>query len=172
MERLGNGWRTAIFVYLLFWFVGSFWIIAAVRSGHFQGRLLGVDLELFRDYLYYGFSGAIGGSLYGLRAFHQHYNELTQQFVYWYLMRPVLCVGCAVMTVILFDSGILLLQLGASPEAKISVAFLTGFGYGKFMEKMKALTETLFSGEPPRDGGTGGGIGGDRGGAGGGSGRG
>jgi hypothetical protein len=153
MERLGTKWRVAIFLYLLMWFIGSFWVIAAVRSGGLQGRLLGIDVQLLSDYVYFGFSGAIGGTLYGLRAFHQHYGELTMQFVYWYLMRPVLCIGCAIMTVILFESGVLLLQLGDSTEAKISVAFLTGFGYGKFMEKVKALTETLFSGESPASGG-------------------
>jgi hypothetical protein len=157
MEPLNGKWRAGIFIYLMVWFLGSFWAIAALRSGTVQGKVLGIETALLREYMYYGLSGAIGGSLYGLRAFHQHYDELTKRFVYWYVMRPALCVGCAIMTVILFDSGVLLLQLGDSQAAKISVAFLTGFGYGKFMEKVKALTETLFSGETPRTGGNGGG---------------
>jgi hypothetical protein len=155
MEPLNGKWRLGIFIYLMAWFLGSFWAIAALRSGSMQGKVLGIELTLLREYLYYGLSGAIGGSLYGLRTFHQYYGELTKRFVYWYVMRPALCVGCAIMTVILFDSGVLLLQLGDSQAAKISVAFLSGFGYGKFMEKIKALTETLFSGEPPRSGGNG-----------------
>ncbi|MFC0215598.1 hypothetical protein ACFFK0_24690 [Paenibacillus chartarius] len=182
-KRIQGLWRGAIFGYLLLWFLGSFWAIAALRSGSLSGVVLGIHTDLLRDYLYYGLAGAIGGSLYGLRTFHQFYYDLTMRFVYWYTMRPLLCFGCAIMTVLLFQSGILLLQLGDSPLARISVAFLSGFGYGKFIEKIKALTETLFSGEQtgsgsdgsrngggPPGGGTGGGADGAGGAGGGGAG--
>jgi hypothetical protein len=155
MESLSGKWRIAIFSYLLVWFIGSFWAIAVLRSGHAEGTVLGVKLSLLREYMYYGFAGSIGGSLYGLRLFHEHYERLTIRWVYWYFMRPFLCVGCAIMTIILFKSGILLLQVGDSPLAKISIAFLTGFGYGKFMEKIKVLTETFFFGSSANSSGNG-----------------
>ncbi|UUZ81699.1 hypothetical protein LJK88_45135 [Paenibacillus sp. P26] len=51
------------------------------------------------------------------------------------------------MTVVLFESGIMLLQVAGTLEAKIGIAFLVGFGFGKVMDKLKALTETLFNGK-------------------------
>ncbi|MEW9702129.1 hypothetical protein [Paenibacillus sp. SI8] len=143
LQRLG---KQSIFAYLLLWFVGSLWMMAVLDSGTVQGKLLGVNMNLYRDYATFGFAGALGGALYGLRMFHEHYHDLTTQWVYWYLMRPVLCFGSAIVTIILFESGILLLQVGDSMAARISVAFLTGFGYGKFMEKIRALTNTFFNG--------------------------
>ncbi|OPH52050.1 hypothetical protein BC351_33340 [Paenibacillus ferrarius] len=146
MDPIHRFGKQFIFVYLLIWFVGSLWMMALLGSGTIQGKLLGVDVTLYHEYACFGFAGALGGSLYGLRMFHEHYHDLTTQWVYWYLMRPVLCFGSAIITIILFQSGILLLQVGDSMAARISVAFLTGFGYGKFMEKIRALTTTFFSG--------------------------
>ncbi|MNG28669.1 hypothetical protein D3C84_1139590 [compost metagenome] len=79
--------------------------------------------------------------------FHEHYQELTTQWIYWYLMRPILCFGSAIITIILFASGIMLLEVGDSMSARISIAFLTGYGYGKFMEKLRDLTSTFFNGK-------------------------
>ncbi|UKS25122.1 hypothetical protein LOZ80_26475 [Paenibacillus sp. HWE-109] len=143
IHRLG---KPFIFVYLLMWFVGSLWMMAVLGSGTVQGKLLGMDVVQYHDYACFGFAGALGGALYGLRMFHEHYHDLTTQWIYWYLMRPVLCFGSAIITIVLFESGILLLQVGDSMAARISVAFLTGFGYGKFMEKIRALTTTFFNG--------------------------
>ncbi|MDD9266684.1 hypothetical protein ACFPES_06520 [Paenibacillus sp. GCM10023248] len=143
IQRFG---KPSIFVYLLVWFVGSLWMMAILGSGEVQGKFLGIHLEAYRAYASFGFAGALGGALYGLRMFHEHYHDLTVQWMYWYFMRPILCFGSAIMTIILFESGILLLQVGDSMSARISVAFLTGYGYGKFMEKIKALTTTFFNG--------------------------
>ncbi|OCT11182.1 hypothetical protein A8709_05740 [Paenibacillus pectinilyticus] len=144
IHRLG---KQAIFVYLLIWFVGSLWMMAVLGSSNFQGKLLGVDFALYHEYTSFGFAGALGGTLYGLRMFHEHYQELTTQWIYWYLMRPILCFGSAIITIILFESGIMLLQVGDSMSARISIAFLTGYGYGKFMEKLRDLTTTFFNGK-------------------------
>lgn len=154
IQRFG---KQTIFIYLLIWFVGSLWMMAVLGSGSVPGKLLGIDVNLYHEYASFGFAGALGGALYGLRMFHEHYQDLTTQWVYWYLMRPVLCFGSAIITIILFESGILLLQVGDSMAARISVAFLTGYGYGKFMEKIRALTTTFFNGNS-----TNGGNGGDQ----------
>ncbi|GGA03596.1 hypothetical protein GCM10008018_57050 [Paenibacillus marchantiophytorum] len=146
MDPIHRFGKLFIFVYLLVWFVGSLWMMAVLGSGTVQGKLLGMDVVQYHDYACFGFAGALGGALYGLRMFHEHYHDLTTQWIYWYLMRPVLCFGSAIITIVLFESGILLLQVGDSMAARISVAFLTGFGYGKFMEKIRALTTTFFNG--------------------------
>ncbi|MBE1446904.1 hypothetical protein [Paenibacillus sp. OAS669] len=139
-------YKLAIAVYLTVWFVGSFWMMAALQSG-LLNHVLGIDWKLVEEYVYYALAGAIGGSLYALRLFHEFYNQISERWLFWYLLRPIKCAGAAVMTIILFQSGILLLQTGDSMLAKIGIAFLVGFGYGKVMEKLKALAETLFNGK-------------------------
>ncbi|UJF34211.1 hypothetical protein [Paenibacillus hexagrammi] len=153
MQRFG---KPFIFVYLLIWFIGSLWAMAALGSSTYQGTWFGIDIQAYKDYMSFGFAGALGGTLYGLRMFHEHYFDLTKQWIYWYVMRPAVCFGSAIVTIVLFESGILLLQVGDSMAARISVAFLTGYGYGKFMEKLRALTDTFFNGN---GGGNGGGNG-------------
>ncbi|MFC5446909.1 hypothetical protein [Paenibacillus aestuarii] len=161
MEPLQKFGKQFIFAYLLLWFIGSLWMMAILGSGWGTDKLLGIDINQFRSYASFGFAGALGGALYGLRMFHEHYHDLTSQWIYWYVMRPVLCFGCAIITIVLFESGILLLQVGDSMAARISVAFLTGYGYGKFMEKIRALTDTFFNGSNASGNGNGGNGGGN-----------
>lgn len=139
--------KIGIFAYLLVWFIGGFWAIAAVRSGVLDGGLLGVDIQLLKGYVYYGFAGAIGGVLYELRIFHEFYHSFNRRWAYWYLMRPFLCGGTAIMIILLFKSGIMLMQVPDSLAAKIGMSFLVGYGFGKVIDKLKALTETLFNGK-------------------------
>ncbi|MCD1259592.1 hypothetical protein B5M42_012195 [Paenibacillus athensensis] len=153
MQPLGPAGKIAIWTYLLLWFVGSLWLMALLGSSTIAGKWLGVNFDMYRVYASCGFAGALGGSLYALRMFHQHYEALTGKWLFWYAMRPILCFGSAIVTIVLFESGILLLQVGDSMAARISVAFLTGYGYGKFMEKLRALTETFFNGESSGSGG-------------------
>ncbi|UQZ85185.1 hypothetical protein SK3146_04468 [Paenibacillus konkukensis] len=139
-------YKLGIAVYLIVWYVGSFWMMAALQSGLF-GHLFGVDWSVVHEYAYYALAGGIGGTLYALRLFHEYYDQLSERWLFWYLLRPIKCAGAAVMTIILFQSGILLLQTGDSVLAKIGIAFLVGFGYGKVMDKLKSLAETLFNGK-------------------------
>jgi hypothetical protein len=146
MNPLQRTGKILIFVYLMCWFIGSLWLMAVLGSLQADSLWLGMDLMLYRDYVILGLAGSVGGSLYGLRMFHEFYDSLTTRWFYWYVMRPFLCFGSAIITIILFKSGILLLQVGDSMAARVSIAFLTGFGYGKFMEKIRSLTDTFFNG--------------------------
>lgn len=147
MDGLNNRAKIALFLYLLTWFTLSVAGLIALMGGLLKSSLSGPDASMIRVYLHYACAGAIGGSLYALRMFHQFYERMTLQFVYWYTMRPLLCAGTGVITVILFESGILLLQVTDSLYAKIGLAFLAGFGYGKFMEKLTMLAEAFFNGK-------------------------
>lgn len=146
MEPLHRTWRLLLFIYLLLWFVGSLWMMAVIGSLAPAGHKFGIDLVQYRDYACIGFAGALGGTLYALRIFHEYYEKLTTRWLYWYSMRPFLCFGSAIITIILFESGIMLLKVDDSMAARIGIAFLTGFGYGKFFEKIRSLTETFFNG--------------------------
>ena len=148
MEPVHPKWKRILFLYLLGCFIGSLWamgVLGGLREGD-SGTFLGIQYGIWHQYGSLGLAGAVGGALYALRMFHEFHGELTGRWVYWYFMRPLLCFGSAILTVILFESGILLLQIGDSMQARISIAFLTGFGFGKFMEKIRTLTETFLNG--------------------------
>jgi hypothetical protein len=146
LELLKRSWKLLLFSYLLIWFIGSLWMMAVVGSMVPDGLFLGIDLKIYKDYVCIGFAGAVGGTLYALRMFHEYYEQLTSRWLYWYFMRPFLCFGSAMITIILFESGIMLLQVSDSMHARIGIAFLSGFGYGKFIEKIRSLTYTFFNG--------------------------
>jgi hypothetical protein len=139
-------WRLVIFLYLSLTFAGSAACLLFLLSGGLEDPA-SASLTAVRPYLFYISAGSLGGSLYALRAFHQFYEQpVTIRFVYWYFMRPYLCGGTAMITIILLDSGIMLLSVENSLSARTGLAFLTGFGYGKFMEKLTHLAEALFNG--------------------------
>lgn len=138
-------YKLGVLAYLTAWYVGCFWMMGIVRSGWVM-ELFGVNFNMVEEYVYYGLAGSIGGTLYALRLFHDYYHNLTERWLFWYLLRPIKCGGAAIMTIILFQSGILLLQTGDSMISKIGISFLVGFGYGKVMEKLQSLTEALFNG--------------------------
>lgn len=148
--------KAFIFSYLSICFVISGLGLLWLMNGGLKTGWDGPDWTAVRPYFYYIAAGSMGGTLYALRAFHQFYDQpLQTRFMYWYFMRPYLCGGTAMITIILFDSGILLLQIGDSLTARTGLAFLVGFGYGKFMEKLTHLAEALFNGNGKEDGSAG-----------------
>ncbi|MFC4769394.1 hypothetical protein [Effusibacillus consociatus] len=149
-------WMKAMVLgYLLLLFVGSFVWIALLKSGTLNDAALGaVNLSLFREFQYYAFSGVIGGTLYCLRLFYWYniHDKLNiHKWWLWYFLRPIMSGGTAVMTVLLFQSGILLIDISDSLIPKIALSFLIGYGFGKVMDKLDGLTETLFNGRTNPD---------------------
>jgi hypothetical protein len=144
MNYKRKGYRIGLLLYLLGWLIGCFWVAGLLRSGRFT-HMLGVHLSAVEPYTYFALAGAIGGTLYSLRLFHEFYDTMSERWILWYLVRPIKCGVAAVMTIVLFESGIMLLQTGNTLSAKIGIAFLVGFGYGKLMQKLRTLTEALFS---------------------------
>lgn len=147
MTMSDNLWKLLVFSYLSLSFMMSGLGLLWLLNGSLTTGWNGSDWTVIREYAYYIAAGSMGGTLYALRLFHQFYNTpLAARFVYWYFMRPYLCGGTAMMTVILLDSGIMLFEVGDSMMARTGLSFLVGFGYGKFMEKLTYLTEALFNG--------------------------
>lgn len=143
--------KALVLLYLFSSFVGSFLCMALLQSGALNGIIPNASIDRAGYYPHYAFAGAIGGSLYCLRLFYWH-NIRGSLNIYkwwiWYFLRPVMSSGTAVMTVILFRSGILLLDIRQDPLSAIGLAFLIGYGFGKVMDKLDGLTETLFNGQP------------------------
>lgn len=146
--------KGVILAYPLVLFFGGFVWIGLLKSGVLNTAFIGIPpLTLFQEYQYYAAAGAIGGSLYFLRLFYWH-NIRSQlnikKWWIWYILRPLMNAGTALMIVILFKSGILLVSANNSVLATIGMSFLVGYGFGKVMDKLDGLTETLFNGHPIR----------------------
>ncbi|WP_018130419.1 hypothetical protein [Effusibacillus pohliae] len=143
--------KAGVFLYLLVVFIGSFIWIGLLKSGLFDSfQIARIPLSLLRNYQYYAFSGTIGGTLYCLRLFYWHnvHNKLNiHKWWIWYVLRPIMSGGTAIMMVILFQSGILLVNVADLVPAKIGLSFLIGYGFGKVMDKLDVLTETFFNGQ-------------------------
>jgi hypothetical protein len=124
-------------------FIGSFLWIAMLRSGVLDGTAIGpLRLDIAKEYQFYLLAGTIGGSLYALRLFYWHNirQKLNiRKWWIWYLLRPIMSGGTAAIMMVM-------VQVGNSLVALISLAFLMGYGFGKVMDKLDALTETFVNG--------------------------
>ncbi|BCJ86678.1 hypothetical protein [Effusibacillus dendaii] len=142
--------KAAVLLYLLSAFIGSFLLILLLRIGVFDYQLRGLpDIYTLKNYFCYAFSGAIGGTLYCLRLFYWHNIQgllNIRKWWIWYGLRPIMSAGTAVMFVLLLKSGLLFLQISDSIAPSIGLAFLVGYGFGKVMDKLDGVTETLFNG--------------------------
>lgn len=148
MSEQDDRWKIILFIYLMGWFAVSFYGLIFFIGNSLEGKWLGLDLSTVREYSLYGLGGSAGGTLYAIRFLHNiQAKGKFQQWFSWYLARPLLCAGTAIFTIILLDSGLLPLQVASSEKARIGLAFLAGFGYGKITEKLTQVTDTLFNGK-------------------------
>jgi len=103
--------------------------------------------------IYIGSSGGIGGTIYCIRGFYQNLGEGTFKFnwTWWYLFRPLMSVIVGIFVYFLIVGG--LLSIGSAPEVNYSrgimfycaIAFLAGFAFTQFADKLEELASTLFS---------------------------
>lgn len=140
-------WLTGIvFLYLLGIFIGSFVLLGLIKMGLFSYI---AHFDQVEEYIFYALAGAIGGTLYCLRLFYWHSirrNLQIDRWWIWYVLRPIISSGTSIMTVLLLQSGILILEISKTDNAKIGLSFLVGYGFGKVMDKLESLTVTLFNG--------------------------
>jgi len=108
---------------------------------------------VIRVLIYIGSSGGIGGTIYCIRGFYQNLGEGTFKFnwTWWYLFRPLISVIVGIFVYFLIVGG--LLSIGSAPEVNYSkgvmfycaIAFLAGFSFTQFADKLEELAATLFS---------------------------
>jgi hypothetical protein len=140
--------KALILTYLSLLFFGSFIAIGLLWTGALEKSLPFIsDIKLF---LYYFFSGAIGGSLRHLYMFCSHYMEdELHDYRQWimYFFYPIFATGTAIVAVTLIQSGVFLIQFvdfDNTPIAQISLAFFVGFGFNRFLNKLNSVTKNIF----------------------------
>jgi hypothetical protein len=108
---------------------------------------------IVRTLVYVGASGGIGGCVYSIRGFYHNLAGKTFEgnWVWWYVFRPLVSVVTGVFLYFLIVGG--LMSISASPDVSYNkgvmfycaLAFLAGFSFTRFADKIEALSDTVFS---------------------------
>lgn len=111
------------------------------------------ESSLIKSLIYVGSSGGIGGTIYTIRGFYQHLGENDFKFswVWWYIFRPIISVVVGVFLYFLILGG--LMSFRSVSEINYSrnilffcaIAFLAGFSFTQFANKLEGISSTLFS---------------------------
>ncbi|PEJ46693.1 MULTISPECIES: hypothetical protein [unclassified Bacillus (in: firmicutes)] len=141
--------KVFILTYLCVLFFGSF-LLAGITWYNY-GEIYSERIHGLNYFLYYFFAGAIGGSLYHLYHFCTRFmaNKLTDPREWiMYVFYPIFATGTAVMTITLINSGLLAIDFTKNPNsvyAQISISFIVGFGFKKFIKKLDSIVKQRFS---------------------------
>lgn len=129
-------------------FFGGFLAVGLLWTGALEKSL--PFISQIKNFLYYFFAGAIGGSLRHLYMFCSHYMEgELQDYRKWimYIFYPIFATGTSVVAVTLIQSGLFLIEFSDyedTPYAPISIAFFVGFGFNRFLHLLNTVSKNLF----------------------------
>lgn len=108
--------------------------------------------SLIESLIYIGCSGGIGGTIYCIRGFYQNLveNKFDLIWSWWYFFRPFISVVVGIFVYFFIVGG--LLSLGSISEPNYTksimfycaIAFLAGFSFTQFADKIEELSSTLF----------------------------
>lgn len=109
----------------------------------------------FHILTYLACSGGIGGTIYCIRGLYQNIadDSFHPKWVWWYIFRPLMssCVG--VITYFLIVGGLLSISSGKNIDLQkgtmlyTGIAFLSGYSFTKFTEKLDNISSTIFGKE-------------------------
>jgi hypothetical protein len=112
-----------------------------------------IKSELIRSLCYIGASGGIGGTMYSIRGFYQNIGGGTfkPNWIWWYIFRPTMSIAVGVFAYFLIVGG--LLSISNNNEVVFSkglmfycaIAFLAGFSFTRFADRLDTLSENIFS---------------------------
>lgn len=115
-----------------------------------------VENNIIRTLVFVGASGGIGGVVYSIRGFYHNLagNSFDGKWIWWYVFRPLISMVTGVFLYFLIVGG--LMSISASPEVSFSkgvmfycaLAFLAGFSFTRFADKLDELSDTFFSKKP------------------------
>jgi len=102
--------------------------------------------------VYIGCSGGLGGTIYSIRGYYTNISSgtFTLNWGWWYLFRPLISVIMGIFTYFFILGGLLVVSAGSSGESGnlmlyCSIAFLAGFSFSRFTDKLEEIATALFS---------------------------
>jgi len=133
-------------VYLFMWLL----VLVAIPIIVFNSN---INSSLLKSLVYVASAGGLGGVVYLVRSFYKHIFEgdFRTDVVWWYIFRPFLSVIIGVVSYLLLVGG--LLSLGSVSNVNYEkaimfysgIAFLAGFSFTQFSNKLEELADTLFT---------------------------
>jgi hypothetical protein len=112
-----------------------------------------MENNIVRTLVFVGASGGIGGAVYSIRGFYHNLGGKTFEgnWIWWYIFRPLISAVTGVFLYFLIVGG--LLSISASTEVSFgkgvmfycALAFLAGFSFTRFADKIDALSDTIFA---------------------------
>ena len=117
--------------------------------------IIKISDSLIKSLIYIGCSGGIGGTLYSIRGFYKNLggNTFEMKWFWWYIFRPPISIVAGIFVYFLIIGG--LLSVGTVSDINYSksvmfycaIAFLAGYAFSRFAEKLEDIIEILFSKE-------------------------
>lgn len=111
------------------------------------------ERKLLSILVYITCSGGIGGTIYSIRGFYQNLGResFKMNWTWWYVFRPIISAIIGLFAYFMIVGG--LMSISNSPEVNYgksvmfycAVAFLAGFSFAKFIEKVDLISDTIFS---------------------------
>lgn len=102
-------------------------------------------------------TGGLGGCLYCLRAVYLNYSvkkRWATEWYPWYLIRPIVSVGCGAVAFLFLKAGLLVLEAGTHADASdlgfYAVSFVAGLNVDKFIRKIEDVARSVWGIEPSR----------------------
>ncbi len=104
-----------------------------------------------------GLTGGIGGAVYCLRALYLNAcagDGWTPKWMPWYFIRPVVSLVCGIVSYLLLQAGLLVLE--STPRAESNhlgfyvLAFVAGLNVDKFLTKIEEVAQTTWGIERTR----------------------
>ena len=119
----------------------------------------GIENSILRTLFYVGASGGIGGVVYSIRGFYQNLGResFKANWIWWYIFRPLISIVIGIFLYFLVVGG--LLSISNTPDVNYSkgvmlycaLAFLAGFSFTRFANKLNSLSDVLFSKKDKND---------------------
>jgi hypothetical protein len=101
--------------------------------------------------------GGLGGCLYCLRGMYLNISVRRQwgdEWIAWYLIRPIASIGCGAIAYLFLKAGLLILESGTDPGASelgfYALAFVGGYNVDKFLSKLEDIAQSVWGIEKSR----------------------
>lgn len=105
--------------------------------------------------------GGLGGCMYCLRGVYLNYSVHRQwgnEWIPWYLLRPIVSAGSGAISYVFLTAGLLVLEAGpksgASEVGFYALAFIAGLNVDKFISKLEDIAQAVWGIEKSRSSST------------------
>lgn len=102
-------------------------------------------------------TGGVGGSLYCLRGIYLSVSvrkDWANEWVAWYLIRPLASILCGGVSFLFLRAGLLVLEAGTDENASeigyYALAFVAGLNVDRFLSKVEDVAQAIWGIEKSR----------------------